>query len=255
MSMLPRLIPVLLIDDFGLIKTRKFSNPKYLGDPLNALKIFNEKEVDEVIIIDRSITGKGLNFDFLEHLAQEAFMPLGYVGGIKSESDARRLISIGYEKIGFNSAIVDNEKMVNILTRELGSQSVFAVIDSKKPLIGSAKAFIKNGRVNSGHSPLEFAQKAISLGVGELIVQSIENDGCMKGFDLKLISDVSRSSTVPLVALGGAGSISDFQLAIKAGASAVAAGSFFSFLENDRNSILINYPSYSEVEKIFEVKV
>lgn len=253
--MLPRLIPVLLINNRSLIKTKKFGSEVYLGDPVNALKIFNEKEVDEVLIVDKSAakTGKP-DFELLEDLAKEAFMPMGYIGGIRTVEDGKRIVSCGFEKIGFNSDIVINPDVVSKLAQDLGAQSVFAVIDVKKDLFGRKSAMISSASKKSGMSPVEFARKAAELGVGELIIQSVDNDGCMSGYDIELVSEIAKNVSIPVVACGGAGNIEDFKNAVQAGASAVAAGSFFVFMNNNRNSILINYPTYSLVESIFQVK-
>lgn len=251
--MLPRLIPVLLIENRSLIKTKKFSSPVYLGDPVNALRIYNEKEVDEVLIVDKSTGTNGPDFEFLEDLAKEAFMPMGYVGGIRNIDDAKKLISIGYEKVGFNGAVLSKPDLVKLAAGELGAQSVFVVVDFKKNLFGTTYAYTSNGSKNSQLKPLEFSKKALELGIGELIIQSIDKDGCMTGYDLDIIKEISKSATVPVVACGGAGSLNHFSEAIKNGAEAVAAGSFFVFMGQDRNSILINYPPYEKVEEIFGV--
>lgn len=249
--MLPRLIPFLLIKNKALIKTKKFSQEVYLGDPINALRIFNEKEVDEVLVIDKNASLNGPDFDFLADLATEAFMPLGYIGGIRHVDDAKRVIQLGFEKIGFNSSVVENPELVSQLVSELGAQSIFAVVDVKKDFFGKKNAMINGGTKKSGLSPSAFAKKSVELGVGEIVVQSIDQDGCMNGYDIELIKEIVSLGSVPIVASGGAGKLEDFKAAVQAGSSAVAAGSFFVFMNGDRNSILINYPSYDVVESIF----
>lgn len=248
--MLPRLIPVLLIENGGLIKTQKFSSPVYLGDPTNALKIFNEKEVDEVIVIDRSAID-GPNFELLELMAVQAFMPLAYGGGVKTFEQASRLFSIGFEKVVFTTALKEDPALVKRVVERYGAQAVVGGIDIKKSFFRSAGAVINKGKEATGWTPQAAVQVAQGLGVGEIFLQDIDTDGVMKGYNLKLIEEVTKLVEVPLIVCGGASGMEDFRSAVKAGASAVAAGSYFVFMDGDRHAILINYPPYADVRELF----
>lgn len=237
----PRVIPCLLIENGGLVKTKQFKNPEYLGDPINAVKIYNEKMVDELCILDITKDKSAIEFELLSDIASEAFMPLSYGGGIKSLEQAKKLYKIGYEKILFNRNIIENPVLISEVVQFAGSQSVIASVDVKKSLTGYT-CYTHNGKQKTTLSPVETAKRAEELGVGEILLNSIDRDGMMKGYDLNLIRMISSEISIPLIVCGGAGKISDFKYAIDAGADALGAGSLFVYYGKKR-AVLINYPS------------
>lgn len=246
-----RVIPCLLLRNGGLVKTVKFESPRYVGDPINAVRIFNQKEVDELIFLDISATaaGRGPNFDLIRDIASEAFMPFGYGGGVSSVDEVRRLVGIGVEKVVLNAAAVHRPELIGEAAEAAGSQSVVVSIDVKKSLLGRYEVVTHNGRRRTGLSPVDWARKAEALGAGEIVVNSVDRDGTMKGFDVALLRQVTAAVGVPVVACGGAGSLDDFAAAIReGGASAVAAGSMFVFHGKHR-AVLITYPDYAELER------
>jgi len=248
-----RVIPVLLIRDGGLVKTVKFKDPKYVGDPINAVKIFNEKEVDEIVILDISASEAGHepDFDRVCEIVSEAFIPLAYGGGITRVEQIQRLIAAGVEKVVVNSAMLNGLSLITEAAGIVGSQSVVACIDVKKNWLGKYKVVAKNGSKTLDSDPVSFAKKVVDAGAGELILQSVEQDGGFGGYDLELIEKVSREVPVPVVALGGASNIEDFAKAVASGASAVAAGSMFVF-QRPHRAVLISYPSQKDLkEKLF----
>ena len=226
----PRIIPVLSIINRDLVKTIKFKNPRYLGDVINAVKIFNGKGVDELCILDIRATqdGKGPDFEYLEDIASEAFMPLGYGGGITSVQEIERLFYIGYEKVILNSSFVLNENLLIEAVKFAGSQSLVVSIDVMADMFGKWTCFIKGGSERISISPLELAVKAEKLGAGELLVTSISHDGMMNGYDTDLIHQISAAVGIPVVACGGAKDINDLKdVLTKGGAHAAAGGSMF----------------------------
>jgi cyclase len=237
-----RVIPVLLLSNSGMIKTIKFKNPVYIGDPLNAVRIFNEKEVDEIVILDIDATrqANGPNFIRLEEIASEAFMPLGYGGGIKTIHQMEKLFKIGIEKVILNSEVFRNHKLLRECSQNFGSQSVVVSIDVKKDIFGRYHVFSNGGRIKEDIDLFSYISMIQDYGAGEIIINSIDKDGTMSGYDLKLISKISPFVRVPLVALGGAGTLADFDEAIKSGASSVAAGSMFVF-HGPHKAVLISY--------------
>ena len=241
-----RIIPCLLLNENKLVKTTKFKNPKYLGDPLNAVKIFNDKCVDELIFIDISATkNKKINFKLLEKIANQSFMPLGYAGGINNFDDAAKIFKLGFEKICLNNSLFTNPNLITKISNTYGSQSVVVCIDVKKNIFG--KYQIYNYLTNKTHNNLlEWAKNAEKLGCGEIIINSVDNDGVMKGYDPKLIKLISENLNIPVVALGGAGKLQDLQEIIKHGASAAAAGSLFVYY-GPHKAVLINYPGENEL--------
>jgi imidazole glycerol-phosphate synthase subunit HisF len=250
----PRVIPCLLIRNKGLVKTQKFKPFKYIGDPINAVKIFNEKEVDELLVldIDASSTGKDPDFSSIKKLAAECRMPFCYGGGIKTLEQAKKIIELGVEKIAISSAFIENPSLVTQISSEIGRQSIVVVLDVKKAIFGKHEVFIYNGNVNTKKSPLELAKQAKNLGAGEVIINSIDNDGLMNGFDLSLAAKVRDSVDIPLSFLGGAGSLDHMKNLIQTcGVVGVAAGSFFVF-KGALKAVLINYPSYSERERLLK---
>lgn len=248
-----RVIPVLLLHRSGVYKTVRFSRPVYIGDPVNAVKIFNEKEVDELIVLDFMASREGAPPDFakLEDIASEAFMPMGYGGGIRSVDEMRRIIFCGYEKVIVNSAACRNQGIIHEGARLLGSQSVVVSIDYRKNLFGRNKVYVEGGKVSTSIDPVTFAIKMEELGAGELILHSIDRDGTYSSYDTEMIANVSEAVSIPVIACGGAARLEDFRAAVDAGASAVAAGSIFVYRGNTKG-ILLNYPSQQElVAKVF----
>lgn len=244
-----RVIPVLLLKGQDFVKTTKFKSPVYLGEPANILRIFNDKEVDEIVILDIDATPSASSpqFDFLAGLVDECFMPLGVGGGIQSLAHARRVLEVGAEKCIFNSAAVADPSLIGRAAAEFGSQSVVVCIDTRRRR-GGLELRVGGGRkVKRRTDPVEWAKQAADLGAGELIVSSIDRDGTRDGFDIDTISQVASAVDVPVVALGGAGEIADFELAVDAGAAAVAAGSMFVFA-GSRNAVLINTPPSSALD-------
>ena len=246
--MYERYIPVLLLMDGGLYKTRKFKNPTYLGDPINILKIFNDKQVDEIILLDIAAARRDSspNIDLLKEIAGECFMPIAYGGGIQSVEQARDILSIGFEKVVVNSAAWTDPKLVPSLVKYFGSSSIVASIDVKLNWRGREKVYIYSGAKSIDLDPIEWARELSRRGVGEIIINSIDCDGEMCGYNLNLISRVSQAVNVPVVALGGASTQADLHRAIsEAGASASAAGSMFVF-QGKHRAVLISYPAIGE---------
>lgn len=239
-----RVIPVLLLRNKGLVKTIKFNQPKYIGDPINAVKIFNDKEVDELVFMDieASKLGKGPDFEMIKNLASECFMPLGYGGGISKIDHIQKLFSIGVEKIIINSAVLDNLELVSVASEIFGNQSIVVCIDVKKNFWGKHQIFSHSDNKLSNMDVLEYALKCQNSGAGEILINSVDRDGTMKGYDLELISKIASGLSIPLVVCGGAGSINHFREAKEAGASGLAAGSFFVY-HGPHKAVLISYPS------------
>ncbi|KAA0232371.1 MAG: imidazole glycerol phosphate synthase subunit HisF [Armatimonadetes bacterium] len=245
-----RVIPSLLLRGRGLYKTVRFKDPKYVGDPVNAVKIFNEKEVDEIIVLDISATTekKEPNFALIEEIASECFMPLGYGGGVTTIDQMRRLYRLGVEKIALNTAAFTDRHLVEAGCKTFGSSSVIASIDTKSTLFGKREVWINGGRVNTKVDPVRYAEQLARLGVGEILVNSIDRDGTMSGYDIELLKMLSAAVDVPIIACGGAGSLEHMQEAVTAaGVPAVAAGSMFVFHGRHR-AVLINYPARAELE-------
>jgi len=243
-----RVIPCLLLSGERLVKTVRFTQPTYIGDPINAVKIFNDREVDELAILDISATRERRDppFEHLRAIAGECFMPLSYGGGVRTLEQARQLFGIGVEKVLINSAAADDPSLLAAIAAEYGSQAVIAGIDVKKDWLGRTRVFTSAGTRNTGRTPSEYAQAMAGSGAGEILLTSIDRDGTMTGYDLELIREISAAVSIPVIACGGAGSVRDFGPAIAAGASAVAAGSLFVF-SGPRRAVLINYPSPSEL--------
>ena len=240
-----RVIPCLLLRGNGFVKTRRFKDAVYLGDCFNTVRLFNEKEADELMILDieASVAGRPPRFDFLRDLASECFMPVGYGGGVRSVEDIRRLLFAGFEKVSINSEAWSNPELIRTAAREFGAQSVIVSIDYRRSLFGRCEVFTRGGRQGAGLDPVEAARRARDLGAGEILLNSIDRDGSMAGYDLDMLRKVADSVDIPVIACGGAGSLADFRDAIQDGhASAVAAGSFFVFTGKHR-AVLITYPS------------
>lgn len=250
--MIPRVIPLLLMRNGGLVKTVKFKNAKYVGDPINAVKIFNEKEVDELVFLDIGATpnNTGPNFGLLENIASEAFMPFGYGGGIHTIEQVKSLYALGVEKVILNSATGRNPGFVEKVASIAGSSGVVVSIDVRRNWRGHYSAFVNSGSVDLKKDPVEHALEMVRLGAGELLINSIERDGMMSGYDLTIMKRVAEAVPVPVVAVGGAGRLAHFREAVDQGAKAVAAGSIFVF-QGKHRAVLITYPRYEELKKIF----
>jgi len=248
----PRIIPCLLVRNKGLIKTVKFSTPKYLGDPINTVKIFNEKEADELIVFDIDATATGVAPDFvmIQKLAAECRMPLCYGGGVTTVEQAKRIIGLGVEKVAISAAALANPKLITAIAAEIGSQSVVVVLDVKKSLFGKYEVNTLNGQKSTGRSPVEVAKQVEKLGAGEIVINSIDNDGQMRGYDLNLAAIVRDAIHLPMTVLGGAGSLADIgRLVSVCGVVGAAAGSLFVFKGSYR-AVLINYPDQEQKEDL-----
>jgi imidazole glycerol-phosphate synthase subunit HisF len=246
-----RIIPVLLLKGAGFYKTTRFKDPVYLGDPINILRIFNEKEVDEIVILDVEATpaGRGPNFALLQDMASECYMPLAYGGGITTVAEIKRLFQIGFEKVVLNSALFDRPDLITEATQMFGSQSLVVCIDVKKTLLGGYQVVSASARNKTSWKPVEWACRAAELGAGEIIINSVDRDGTMEGYDLELVSRVARAVSIPVVACGGARNVQDFADAVKKShASACAAGAMFVFQGRHR-AVLINVPPAREIQK------
>jgi cyclase len=250
----PRIIPSLLLHENGLVKTVNFKDPKYVGDPINAVKIFNEKQVDELVFfdIDATVLNREPDYSLIEKLANQSRMPLCYGGGVKTVEQAQKIFSLGIEKIALSSAVVQNPNIVTQIAERVGSQSVVVVLDVKKKLFGGYEVYTHNGKKATGINPIKFAQELEALGVGELVINSIDQDGIMKGYDLNLIDKVVENITIPVTVQGGAGSLKDIETVIeKNGVIGVAAGSLFVF-RGPYKAVLINYPNQEEKNNLFK---
>jgi cyclase len=251
----PRIIPCLLVRDGGLVKTTAFSSAKYVGDPINAVHIFNEKETDELIVLDIDATAHGREPDFrmIAHLAVECRMPLCYGGGVKTVEQAKRIVELGVEKVAISSAAIETPDLISAAAKEIGSQSVVVVLDVRHgPRAGENVVWTHNGTRSTGRTVLDIAKQAETLGAGEIVVNSIDNDGKMQGYDLDLAKSVKAAVGVPVTMLGGAGSLADIeQLFSACGVIGAAAGSLFVFKGTYR-AVLISYPQPAQKEKLIQ---
>lgn len=250
-----RITPCLLVHKKGLVKTVGFKDPKYVGDPINAVKIFNEKEVDELIVldIDASVEGRGPDFELIRNLAVECRMPFCYGGGVTSVEEAKKIINLGAEKVALSSAAIQNFDLISQIGNAVGIQSVVVVLDVKKKnfIGGGYEIFIHNGKKASGIKLKEFVQQLNKIGVGEIVINSIDRDGKMKGYDFSLIDMVRELTEMPLTVLGGAGSIGDIKAAIsRYKIIGTAAGSLFVFKGKYR-AVLISYPNKLEKKLLY----
>ena len=249
---IPRVIPTLLLKNNGLVKTIKFKNEKYIGDPINAVKIFNEKEVDEIIFLDinASKIEQQPNFDMLERISSECFMPLAYGGGIKTIEQVKKILRIGVEKVIINSAAINNFNFIKDIINVVGSQSVIISIDIKKSIFGKYKVFSYLLNKNIKIELMELLEIVNQVGVGEVFINSVDRDGMMNGYDIELLKLVSSSINMPLVACGGASNFNHLKDGLKlGGANAVSAGSMFVY-HGKHNAVLINYLNKEELDKI-----
>jgi cyclase len=246
-----RVIPSLLLKGSGLVKTTKFKNPVYIGDPINAIKIFNTKEVDELVLLDitASKDGRGPAFETIRNITNECFMPLSYGGGIRSIDDIRAILKAGIEKIVVNHAAIADPELIKKAASEFGSQAVIVSIDVKKSLWGGYQVYSSSGAKVSEKDPVRWARMAEGLGAGEIYLTAVDNEGTMKGYDLELIQSVSSAVRIPVIASGGAATIEDFRMAkSQGGASAVAAGAMFVF-QGPHRAVLITYPPRDALER------
>jgi cyclase len=250
-----RVIPCLLLQNKGLVKTIKFKDPTYVGDPINAIKIFNEKEVDELIFLDIEAAkeGRGPLMQRISEIATECFMPFCYGGGIKTLDQMRRILAAGAEKVAVNTQAILNPSLIKEASEEFGSQSVVVSIDVKKDIFKKYHVFEHAKKRTTKLDPVEFAVKMKEMGAGELMINSVDRDGTMQGYDVELLKKITSAVDIPVIACGGAGKIGDLCEVIKAGgASAVAAGSVFVFYGKHK-AVLINYPSEQEIQEILKV--
>lgn len=248
-----RVIPTLLLQDSGLIKTTQFGNPVYVGDPLNAIRIFNEKEVDELIVLDISASKKNSppNYSLIEEIAGECFMPLTYGGGIKNLNQAKQIFSLGVEKISIQSAALENTRIVSEISDHFGSQAVLVSIDIKRNLMRKPQLFSSIGLKITQQNWLKALDQLTHAGAGEILLNSVDKDGTLSGPDLEIIDLASRRVTVPLIALGGISCLHDIKECVAKGANAVAAGAFFVF-HGPHKAVLITYPKYQDLIDLFD---
>lgn len=252
----PRIIPCLLVHNGGLVKTIGFKEPKYVGDPINAVKIFNEKEADELIVLDIDATANNVEPDYkmIANLAAESRMPLCYGGGVRTPEQAKRIVGLGVEKVAISSAAVLDSSLISRIAEEIGRQSVVIVIDVKKRMLSKEyDVWINNGKQNTKLNALDFAVQAAKLGAGEIVVNAIEHDGKMKGYDITLATRLREVVNIPITILGGAGSLDDMQaLFAKCGVVGAAAGSLFVF-KGVYKAVLINYPNTQQKDALIHV--
>ncbi|HEX5872965.1 MAG TPA: AglZ/HisF2 family acetamidino modification protein [Longimicrobium sp.] len=248
-----RVIPCLLLKGSGLVKTVRFKDPRYLGDPINIVRLFNDKEVDELVILDITATpeGRGPRMDLLATLTTECFMPLCYGGGVRTLDDMHALFSLGVEKVSLNTRALEDPALVTAAAERFGSQSVIVSIDVKRGMFGGQKVVVRAGKQRTGRDPVEFAVEMERRGAGELLLNSVDRDGTMEGYDLELIRRVTAAVSVPVVACGGAGSVADLGRAVnEGGAAAAAAGSLFVY-QGPHRAVLVNYPEPRALQALF----
>lgn len=249
---IPRVIPTLLLRGAGLVKTVRFDEAVYLGDPVNAVRIFNDKEVDELVLLDVEATreGRAPNFRLISEVASECFMPLGYGGGVRTLEQVAELLAIGVEKVILNTVAAEQPDLVRAATDRFGSSTIVASMDVKHRRFRGQRVMTRGGRTDTGADPVSHARAMEALGVGELLLTSIDREGTMKGYDLELVREVTTAVGIPVVAAGGAGSVEDLRrVVMEAGASA-AAGSLFVF-QGSHRGILINFPRRPDLERAF----
>jgi imidazole glycerol-phosphate synthase subunit HisF len=240
----PRIIPCLLVQGGRLTKTVGFGPGKYVGDPLNAVRIFNEKSVDELMVIDIDATAKGTEPDYrlIESLAVESRMPLGYGGGVRTVEQAARIVHLGVEKVSMSSAAIADPALVGRVAEHLGRQSVVVVLDVRRGDDGAARVFTHNGTRATGRDVVALAREMEAAGAGEIVINSIDRDGAMQGYDVELVASVREAVRVPITALGGAGKFGDLEALVRrCGILGVAAGSYFVF-KGVHRAVLISYP-------------
>ena len=246
-----RVIPVLLLQGGALMKTTGFKKPKYVGDPINAIRIFNDKEVDELVLLDTEASAPGGSLDFatVAEAASECFMPLAYGGGVSSRDDAERLFHLGVEKVILRTAAIRRPGLVSEIAGQAGAQSVAVCVDIAVRRFGRQRLHAPGTPAHGSSDWQQLVRSLVSAGAGEVIIQSVQRDGTQSGLDLELIAEATSLVDVPVVALGGVGSLNDIAAGISTGASAVGVGSFFVF-RGPRRAVLISYPQYSDLEKL-----
>lgn len=247
-----RVIPCLLLHKGGLYKTEKFKKPTYIGDPINSVKIFNEKEVDELMFIDidATVENKEPNYKVIEDIASECFMPLCYGGGVKNIEQMKKIYALGVEKISISSQAVLNPNFISKAANIFGSQSVIVTVDIKKDFWGKKKVFINNGETNTKLNPIDFIKQVETLGAGEIVINSVDNDGVMQGYDIEFLKEIKSNTKVPIIALGGAGNLNHIKEAFEiAKVDAVACGSMFVY-QGTLRGVLINYPAYQKIQEL-----
>jgi len=247
-----RITPCLLIRDKGLVKTKNFKPFKYIGDPINAVRIFNEKEADELIILDIDATTEGFDPDFstIKKLAAECRMPLCYGGGVKTVDHAEHIISLGVEKVAISAGFIENPDLVTDISSKIGSQSVVVILDVKRSVFGKYEVYTHNGTVRTKQTPIELAKLAVKFGAGEVVINSIDLDGAMSGYDLVLAKDLRSAVNIPISLMGGAGNLNDMKSLFNVcGVVGAIAGSLFVF-KGALQAVLINYPSGAEKDDL-----
>lgn len=247
-----RVVPCLLLKDNGLVKTTRFKKPVYVGDPINAVRIFNEKEVDELIFLDIQASKSSCepNYELIRDLSTECFMPFSYGGGIKNLEQIRKILKLGVEKVIINKAAIDSLEFIKASVREFGSSTIIVAIDVKKDFFGTQKVF---DHVRSKYigDPIRYAKETEEAGAGELFINSVDRDGMYSGYDVALLKRIVDAASIPVIACGGASSINDLKIAVKeAKVSAVSAGSLFVF-QGPHKAVLISYPSYNTLTELF----
>jgi len=260
----PRIIPCLLMKENGLVKTTQFDNPRYIGDPINAVRIFNEKEADELLFLDITLSKpaarftkkkeKKIQYDLLKKISRECFMPFSYGGGITTIEEMELLFSIGIEKVAINTSAIEHPELIADASRQFGSQSIIVAIDVKIGKKGNYEVFIQGGTRPVKADLATYIRTIEDAGAGEILITSIDRDGMMQGYDISLIRMVSDAVKIPVIACGGAGSINDMAEAYHKGhASALAAGSFFVY-HGRKQAVLITYPTKSEIKTLYQEK-
>ena len=248
----PRIIPVLLLRNLGLVKSVKFKDYRYIGDPINAVKIFNDLRADELVFLDINASNekRKISLDFVRKVGDECNMPFAVGGGIRTITDIREVLNAGAEKVVINTAASEDPDFITRAAGEFGSSTIVVCIDVKKKMLGGEHTFIYSGNKSTSYDPVRFASLMQEKGAGELIIQSIDHDGMMEGYNLELIRKISNSVTIPVVACSGAGKTAHLKEVVEtANASAVAAGSMFVY-HGPRRAVLINYPTHQEIHKL-----
>ncbi|MBA64829.1 MAG: imidazole glycerol phosphate synthase subunit HisF [Candidatus Marinimicrobia bacterium] len=251
----PRIIPCLLLKDLGLVKTIKFKHPSYIGDPMNAINIFNKKKADELIFLDIMATSenRSINSELVSRMGEECMMPFAVGGGIRSMKDIETLFKAGAEKVVINSEALLNPSLIETASKHYGSQSIVISIDVKKKIFGGYLIYGKRGKKATNYDLIDYLKIIENYGAGEVFINAIDKDGTYSGYDINLIKIVSNQVKIPVIACGGAGSIHDFKPAINEGrASAVAAGSIFVY-HGAKRAVLINYPTSEEKIELFKI--
>lgn len=249
----PRVIPILLLKNLGLVKSVRFKDYRYIGDPINAVKIFNDLKADELVFLDilASKEKRTISLDFVRNVGDEANMPFAVGGGIRTIQEIKEIVNAGAEKVIINTYAVQNPDFIRHAAETFGSSTIVVCMDVKKNIFGQEKTWINNGKKSSVYTPIQYAQLMEKKGAGEIIVQSIGRDGTMHGYEIELIKKISEAVSIPVIALGGAGNISHLKEAYIDGfANGLAAGSMFVF-HGTRNGVLVNYPDKKEILKNF----